>query len=127
MASIHRQPGRPNYFASFRAKGRQHFLSTGIPHTPEDPAQIEPYKTRAQAKADQMEREARAKVLMPNLSIRKFLEEFAATRSADPDTARRTASVVSRFLSIPGDKDQETLTAVSPLHILRYLELRGGN
>jgi len=124
MASIHAQTGRPNYFASFRAKGRQYFLSTGIPHTPEDPAQIELYKNKARAKASQMEREARAKVPTPNTSTRQFLEKFAATRTADPDTARRTANIVSRFLSILGDQDREPLTVVSPSHVLRYRDMR---
>ena len=124
MASIHTQPGRSNYFASFRVKGRQHFLSTGIPHTPEDPAQIEAHKNRAQAKAEQMEREARAEVPTPNLSTREFLEDFAATRTADPDTARRTANIVSRFLSILGDLDRGPLTVVSPSHVLRYRDTR---
>jgi integrase len=124
MASIHTQPGRSNYFASFRAKGRQHFFSTGIPHTPADPAHIEAHKNRAQAKAEQMEREARSGVPTPNLATREFLEDFAATRTADPDTARRTANIVSRFLSILGDLDRGPLTVVSPSHVLRYRDTR---
>jgi len=124
MASIHRQTGRPNYFVSFRLKGRQRFLSTGIPHTPVDPAQIDACRNKALAKASQMEREALAKVVVPNLSSRIFLENFAATRTADPDTARRTGNIVSRFLSILAPQDQEPLTAVSRAHVLSYREMR---
>lgn len=124
MASIHIQSGRANYFASFRANGRQHFLSTGIPHTPQNPSQIEAQKDRALARAEQMEREARAAVPVPDVSARQFLENFATTRSADPDTARRTASIVSRFLSILGDLDRKPLTVVSPSHIVRYRDAR---
>ncbi|HEY5910710.1 MAG TPA: hypothetical protein VJA21_08930 [Verrucomicrobiae bacterium] len=124
MASIHTQPRRPYYFASFRANGRQHFLSTGIPHAPKDPSQAEAYKHKAQAKADQMQREARAKIPTPNLPTKKFLEAFAATRSPDPETARRTANVVNRFLMLIGERDRETLTAVSSSDFLRYRDLR---
>jgi integrase len=124
MASIHTQPGRANYFASFRVKGKQHFRSTGIPHSPGDSTQAEEHKNRAQARAEQMEREARAAIPIPNLSARQFLEDFAVTRTADPDTARRTANIVSRFLLILGDQDREPLTVVSPSHALSYRDAR---
>jgi len=99
-------------------------LSTGIQHTPKDPAQIEAFKDKARAKAAQMEKEARAKVPTPNLSSRQFLEGFAATRTTDPDTARRTANIVSRFVAILGDQDREPLTVVSHSHVLRYRDTR---
>jgi integrase len=99
-------------------------LSTGIPHTPANSAHTEEHKNRAQAKAEQMEREARAEVPAPNLSSREFLEDFAATRTVDPDTARRTANIVSRFLSILADLDRGPLTVVSPSHVLRYRDTR---
>lgn len=124
MASIQVRKGRANYCAVFRVNRRQRCRSTGIPHTPAEPAQRDLNKGRAQARADQMERTARAKVSKPDLATKIYLERFATTRTNDVDTARRTQNVVNRFISLLGDQAAEPVTVVAHAHILLYRDAR---
>lgn len=120
MASIHKRPGRRTWFAFFRANRRSYFPSTGIEHSPRDPSQVEINERKAKAKADQMEREKRASAPNQKLSTQEYLEAFAATRDSDPDAARRTRGVISRFLMILGELQKGPLTVVGREHILQF-------
>lgn len=83
---------------------------------------IESNKIRAQAKADFMEREAHAKCPQLKLSAESYLDEFASTRSADPDSRRRDLKVINCFKDILGEQKTKPLTVVSRKHVLEFKE-----
>jgi hypothetical protein len=124
MASIHKQAGRPHWFASMRANGKQSFRSTGILHTPLDPSQVPVNEIRARAKAQQMENIERAQREVSIPSVEGHLTFIALSRTTDPETRRRNQNIVQRFLTqLPG-QEKEPLTIVLPSHVLAHRDMR---
>lgn len=125
MATIHKLKRHRNYYAMFRIAGHQYCRSTGYEHSPEDPQQKELNRRWAIAKADYMERLERSRVNVAIPITQDYLRAYAATRSKDPDTMRRTKNTIEMFLGLLGAQASSPLTMVSHSHVLSYRDLRG--
>jgi integrase len=125
MASIHKREDRDDWYVSLRdAEEVQHLLSLHIPHSPADPAEREANENKARAKAQQMENAARAKGRGPVPPTQDYLENFADTRSNDPETKRRDRNIIGRFLPLLSGQERDPLTIVLSTHIEAYRDMR---
>ena len=142
MASIHKQPGKPNWFVSYRTKHktpdgkehyRQHFKSTGTPD--ENQARqvaLALDKTSRLARADKLTADVARTVIqsavedvllastneaLPKTTVRVFCDQWLASKRTEtaPTTASRYAGILTRFYDYLGrnaDRDISTLRMV---------------
>lgn len=124
MASIHKRAGSDYWYASFRAHGKQYYRSTGYLHTPNDHRLIPVNKSKALAKAKQMERKARATKHNAPVEFKDYAYAFVDNWANHPDAKRRARNVVTLLCAILGDNENDPPMVVTREHILRFKELR---
>jgi integrase len=144
MASIHKQPGKPNWFCAFSIfdpqtnRGRRVFRST---HTRDKQQALEIcrawQKAAAQARTGKLSIDAAREVIaqgvsdvffaanvesMPSASIASWCDTWLEGKSieAEPATHDRYKPIVARFIEFLGRKSDRDLSALQASDIIRF-------
>lgn len=135
MASLHRQPGRPNWFCAFTVNGRRQFKST---KTSDKKQAWQVCNAWAQAgtmgrkltpeQARQVIASGVSDILMmsgqtlPSSTIRDWCERWLEFKEVEnePRTHERYATSIRRFLNFLGSKAGQDLTALRADDVVRF-------
>lgn len=138
MSSLHRQPGRPNWFCAFRGpRGKQHFKSTGTPIKAEAQIICANWGKAARMARKGLLRHDRARRYSdqvmaelveetggsaPRATARKFFEAWLAQKEneAAESTMLRYRGIVDRFLKFLGERADQNLNHIGTEDVLAF-------
>lgn len=135
MASLHRQPGKPNWFCAFSVDGARHFRSTMTPHKKEA-WQICNAWAKAAALGDKLTPERAREVIaagvadvlmatgqtLPTATIRDWFKRWLECKEVESEarTHERYEISIRRFLNHLGKKADRDLTALTADELIRF-------
>lgn len=136
MASIHRQPGKPNWFCAFTTSdGKRHFRSTGTTDKKEAGEicrtwakaslhgdQLTPDKARHIIAAGVADIMAVSGQKLPNATVRQWAARWLEVKAVEnePSTHERYDACIRRFLEFLEEKADKDLTTLRVDDVTRF-------
>jgi hypothetical protein len=113
------RPGKAIYRAMWYVDGKRFCRSTGIRHSPQDPADFEKNRQEALVRGQLMMRATRGTVVKPEMTIREYLENCV------PAHTSKRAAIKRLFLDALGERGKDLMRNASREHQRTYMLMRG--